>query len=348
MRRFCEFDLENLHLDLLAGGDDLAGMDVLLGPAHLGDVDQAFHARLQLHEGAVVGDVGDCAAEARADRILGLDAGPRIGLQLLHAEADALRLRVDAHDLHLHGVADVDDLARVVDAAPGHVGDVQQAVDAAEVDEGAVVGDVLDEAVDHLALGQLGDDLGALLGAGRFQDLAAGDDDVAAPAIHLEDLEGLRAVHQRADVAHRAHVDLAARQEGHGAVEVDGEAALDLVEDDALDLVLVVELLFEAGPALLAARLLARQHGLTERVLDALQVDLDGVADLQLLRLARDGELAQRHAAFHLQADVDHGQVLLDGRDLAFDHAALEGIVRRQRLVQQRGEVVARGVHVLR
>ena len=124
-------DLEDLHLDLLAGGDDLAGMDVLLGPAHLGDVDQALDARLQLHEGAVVGDVGDRALEAGADRILGLDAGPRIGLQLLHAEADALRLRVDAHDLHLDGVADVDDLARMIDAAPGHVGDVQQAVDAA-------------------------------------------------------------------------------------------------------------------------------------------------------------------------------------------------------------------------
>ena len=185
-------DLEDLHFDLLAGGDDLAGMDVLLGPAHLGDVDQAFDARLQLHEGAVVGDVRDGALEAGADRILGLDAGPRIGLQLLHAEADALRLRVDADDLHLDRVADVDDLARVIDAAPGHVGDVQQAVDAAEVDEGAVVGDVLDEAVDHLALGQPGDDLGALLGARLFQDLAARDDDVAAAAVHLEDLEGLR------------------------------------------------------------------------------------------------------------------------------------------------------------
>ena len=91
-------DLQDLHVHLLAGGDDLAGMDVLLGPAHLGDVDQAFHAGLQLHEGAVVGDVGDRALEAGADRILGLDAGPRVGLQLLHAEADALRLRVDAHE----------------------------------------------------------------------------------------------------------------------------------------------------------------------------------------------------------------------------------------------------------
>jgi hypothetical protein len=43
-------------------------------------------------------------------------------------------------------------ISRVVDAAPGHVGDVQQAVDAAEVDERAEVGDVLDRAGDDVAL----------------------------------------------------------------------------------------------------------------------------------------------------------------------------------------------------
>ena len=163
----------------------------------------------------------------------------------------------------------------MVDAAPGHVGDVQQAVDAAQIDEGAVVGDVLDETVDHLALGEAGDDLGALLGARLFQDRAARDDDVAAAAVHLEDLERLRLMHQRADVAHGADVDLAARKERHGAVEIDGEAALDLVEDDARDLLALLEHLLEAGPALLAARLVARQHRFTERVLDALEVDLD-------------------------------------------------------------------------
>ena len=124
----------------------------------------------------------------------------------------------------------------MVDAAPGHVGDVQQAVDAAEIDERAVVGDVLDHAVDDLALVEPRDDVGALLGARLLQHRAARDDDVAAAAVHLQDLERLRLMHQRADVAHRADVDLAARQERHGAVEIDGEAALDLVEDDALDL----------------------------------------------------------------------------------------------------------------
>ncbi len=340
-------DLEHLHLDLLARRDDLAGVHVLLGPAHLGDVDQAFDARLQLHEGAVVGDVRHGALDARADRILGLDRLPRIGLKLLHAERDALRLRVDADDLHLHRVADIEDLGGVVDAAPGHVGDVQQAVDAAEIDEGAVVGDVLDETVDHLALLEAGDDVGALLGARLFQDGAARDDDVAAAAVHLEDLEGLRLVHQRADVAHGADVDLAAGKEGHGAVEIDREAALDLVEDDARDLLVLLEHLLEPGPALLAPRLVARQHGLAQRVLDALEVNLDLVADLEVRRLAGDRELAQRHAAFHLEADVDDGEILLDADDLALDHAAFEQVLLGEAFGEQRGKLVARGAEVL-
>ena len=84
---------------------------------------------------------------------------------------------------------------------------MQQAVDAAEVDEGAIVGEVLDGAVDDLAFGEVGDDLMALLGPALLEHRAAGDDDIAAPAIDLQDLERLRDIHQRRDRANRADVD---------------------------------------------------------------------------------------------------------------------------------------------
>ena len=198
-------------------------------------MDQALDARLQLHEGAVVGDVGDAAGVLGARRILRGHTLPRIGLELLHAEADALGVGVEADHLHLDLLADLQRLARVVDAAPGDVGHVQQAVDAAEVHEGAVIGDVLDHAVEDHALLEALDQLAALLGAGLLQHGAAGDHDVAAGAVHLEDLERLRRAHQRADVAHRADVDLAAGQERHRAAEIDGEAALDTAVDGAVD-----------------------------------------------------------------------------------------------------------------
>ncbi len=64
-------------------------------------MDQTFDPGFQLHKGAVFGDVGDHAVQLRADRVLGDDAIPRIAFQLLHAEADALGILVDADDLTL-------------------------------------------------------------------------------------------------------------------------------------------------------------------------------------------------------------------------------------------------------
>ena len=105
---------------------------------------------LQLDEGAVLGDRDDPALDVRPDRVLVLDPLPRVLLQLLQAERDPLPLRLEGEDLHLELVADREDLRRVLDPALGDVGDVEQAVDAAQVDEGAEIGDVLDVPVAHL------------------------------------------------------------------------------------------------------------------------------------------------------------------------------------------------------
>ena len=132
-----------------------------------------------------------------------------------------------------------------------------------------------------------------------------------------------------------------ARQEGDRAVEIDGEAALDLVEDDAVDLFVVLERLFELAPALLAARLVARQHGFAERIFDAVEEHLDLVADLEVGLAAGPGEFAQRHAAFGLQADVDDGHVLFNRNHLALDDGAFLQIAAGEGLVQHRGKIVA-------
>ena len=143
------------------------------------------------------------------------------------------------------------------------------------------------------------------------------------------------------DVADRADIDLRARQEGHCAVEIDGEAALDLVEDDAVDLLVVLEGLLELAPAFLAARLVARQHGFAERILDAVEKHLDLVADLEFAFAAGSCEFPQRHAAFGLQADVDDGHVLFDRNDDALDDGAFLQIAAGEGLVEHRGEIVA-------
>ena len=234
----------------------------------------------------------------------------------------------------------------MIDPAPCHVGDVQQPVDAAQVDKRAVVGDVLDQAVDDLTLGEARDDFGALLGAALFEDGTARDDDVTAAAIHFQNLERLLLVHQRPDIAHGTDVDLRTGKERHGPIEIDGEAALDLVEDDAGDFLALLVKALEACPAFLSPRLIARQNGFTERVLDALQVDLDGVADLETARLAVEAEFLHRDAAFHFEADVDDCHVLFNADNLALDDGAFEQVVLGKAFGQQRGKIFARGIHL--
>ena len=318
-------DFEHLHFNFFRGRKDLAGMHVLLGPAHFRDMDEAFDAVFKLDERAVVGDVGDVAPNPGANRIFAGDAFPWILVELLHAERNALGLGIDADDLHLHGLADGQDIGGMIDALPGDVGDMEQAVDAAQIDEGAVIGDVLDHAVNHLAFGKILHQLRALFGAGFFHDGAARDDDIAAAAVHLENLEGLGHMHQRAHIADRADINLAAGQERHGAAEIDGEAALDAAEDHAIDALILGAHFFETGPGLLAAGLVARQHRFAERILDALEINFNRVAGLDRDVLAGLGEFLERDAAFGFETDIDDHEIVFDGHDAALDDHAFGG-----------------------
>src|SRR5690606_15426187 len=87
-------DVEDHHLDLVANLHHLGRVHVLVGPIHLGDVNQTLDALLDLDESAVVGDVGHAAHDPAAFRITGGDGLPRVLAQLLQAQRDAVALAV--------------------------------------------------------------------------------------------------------------------------------------------------------------------------------------------------------------------------------------------------------------
>jgi hypothetical protein len=151
-----------------------------LGPGHLGDVHQALDARLELDERAVGHEVDDLAADAVPTGYLALDVVPRIRpcFCLRPSETRSFS-RLTSRITTSSSWPDLDHLARVVDAAPAHVGDVQQAVHAVEVDERAEVGDVLDRALADLA-GWISQQRFFCSRRLLFDQLAARQDDVAA------------------------------------------------------------------------------------------------------------------------------------------------------------------------
>jgi hypothetical protein len=124
-------DVEDHHVHRVALLHDFRRVLDALGPGHVGDVDEAVDARLDLHEGAERGQVADLAVDARADRVLERQHHPRILLGLLHAERDLLLVRVDLEHHRLDRLADADELRRVTDVArPAHLADVHEAFDA--------------------------------------------------------------------------------------------------------------------------------------------------------------------------------------------------------------------------
>src|SRR5690349_12572229 len=142
-------DTQHFNLDQVARIDNLAWMLHTLGPAHLRNVDQTFNARLEFNKGTVISNTRNASAYARTDRETLFDAGPRIRQQLLVTERDALTVTIKLQHFNLDRVADFEQLIRVLQSSPRHVSHMQQSIDSAEVDEGAVVSQVLNLALDH-------------------------------------------------------------------------------------------------------------------------------------------------------------------------------------------------------
>src|SRR5437773_1841695 len=118
----------------------------------------------------------------------------------------------------------------MLNASVRHVGDVEQTVDATEIDERAEICDVLDHALSDLILLQLLHQLLALARAFLLEDHATRDDNVPATLIELDDLEVEGLTEQLVDVWHATERDLRSGEKCINSHQIDENAALDLLD----------------------------------------------------------------------------------------------------------------------
>ena len=97
---FVFVDFQHDAANLLTFLQAFAGVIVFLGPAQVGDVNQAVDARFDFDKRAVIGQAGDLGGDHGADRVFLSGDGPRVGFKLLDAQRDFLFFLVDIQDDH--------------------------------------------------------------------------------------------------------------------------------------------------------------------------------------------------------------------------------------------------------
>ena len=202
---------------------------------------------------------------------------------------------------------------------------MQQTGDAAEVDERAVVGDVLDLALENHALLEHLERLLLQHLALALHHGAARDDHVAARAIELEDGELAALADVAIEVAGGTDVGMRTRQERAHA-DVDLQSPFHLADDGALDGARRLKGALDVGPnlELLGAR--AGQRDAAVLPLARVEVDVDLVALGNLDGAVAPQKLLDRDLALGLVADVDGDVVAGDLDDVpADDFTGLDG-----------------------
>jgi hypothetical protein len=256
--------------------------------------------------------------------VTGFDVFPRIVLKLLEAEGDTLLLAIDFENLDFDLLTDAKHFGRMVEAAPGHVRDVEQSVHAVEVHERTEVGDVLDDPDDFVARGDAVEELLALFGALCLDDFAAGKDDVFAFVVDLDDLELEHLADVLVEILWRDDVDLAAGEEGFDA-DVDHEAAFDDALDLAFDETTVLEDVVDLFPVLTVGGFLLGENDHAFVVFEAFEEDFDLIAYLDVFIF----EFVGGDGSFGLVADIDEDDLRFDFKDLAFDDRSFGKLAKR-------------------
>src|SRR6202163_2208866 len=301
---------------------DLLARRVLHARVELALRNHREHARDDLDEEIVRRDLDDLRDELVAlEQFVGV-LDPRIWQRVLERQRDLLRLGVELHHFNRHGVADLDDLGRVLDARVRQLAVVDEAVDAAEVDERAELREPHHDAFADLSDLQRAEQL-LLLGVELFfEHLPLAQYDAMALVVEVDDLEPQLLADELVEVADGLAADLRRRDEPAHA-EVDENAALDDLRDGRFDHFVVVVGLDDLLPGLQGAGAAFAQIELAVLVVDPVDHDFQGVADLELLGFDRERELAERQDALGLAADVDEQFVLVLGDDDAGEHLAL-------------------------
>ena len=319
-------DTQDHHVDFVADANQFVGVIDPFRPRHFADVDQAFDAWLQLDERPVAHHVHNRAVVGCAFGVLLLHIVPRVWLFLLQAKCNLLLFAVDVQDHHVDILVQRNHLGRMIDTFPAHVGNVQQTVDAAQIDKGPKLGDVLDHALAGFAIDQFLKQPLAILLALLLDQRTTADHDIPSRFVDLQNFALDETADVIANVRRATDVDLAGRQENIDA-DIDQQTAFDFARNRAGDHLALLHGIHDIVPLdqLLGFATAQTDHavrvvGQAQFILHLFDQDFDRVANHG--RIFVGVPFMQWDRAFALETDIDKCRFVVHA-----DYAAIDDLV---------------------
>ena len=171
-------------------------------------MDEAFNTGSDFDECTIVGHHNHLTLHLVAHLEVFVKGIPRMGSELLNTEGNALLLFVEVEDNDVELLVVLYHFAGIADATPREIGDVDETVYAAEVDEYTIVGDILNRTFEHLTLFELADDFLLLSFEFSFDECLVADHNVLVFLVDFYNLEFHGLTHEHVIVADGLHVDL--------------------------------------------------------------------------------------------------------------------------------------------
>ena len=319
-----EVDVNNLDHDIFTNVDNLV-WDLNVALSQLGDVNKALDALFDANERTEWNELGDLAWHDLAHSVGAGEYAPWIFLGCLQGQRYALAVQIDVENLYGYFVANGDNLGWVINVLPRQLGNVNQAVYAAQVDECAEVDDGRDNALADLALLQLVQELRANLRLGLLKECTAGQNNVVTLLVELDDLCFQLLANVWLQVPDATHFNKRCWQEATQS-DVDDEAALDNLDNGTGNWLFLGLQLFDCAPSALVLCTLLGEDQTTFFVFLGQNQSVNLIADLDNLiwvDVVLDGQLAGRNDTFGLVSDIEQYLVVVNLNHGAFDDVTI-------------------------
>ncbi|AAM86333.1 hypothetical [Yersinia pestis KIM10+] len=168
---------------------------------------QTFNAFFDFYEATVISQVSHTTSQLSAFWVTFSDSNPWIFAQLFQAKGYTSTFAVEFQNFNSDFVAHIDDFAWVFNTFPSHVSDVQQAINATQVNECTVVSQVLNDTLDFHAFLQVFQQLITLSAVLGFDNCTTRNNDVVAFLIQLDDFELKLFAFQMQSIANWTHIN---------------------------------------------------------------------------------------------------------------------------------------------